>query len=163
MAAVTLTLHLGVYDQPYADAPAGPLPRPRKGRRARGPAPVATTGDVAKVLEARYDVMGGFFLLHGDQVAEACAEAMSDALDASLAGHPVPPEPLAPAMEGIADMFHEFIDREELAGLEEGVPTAAALKGVSHRFKHPYASGHPRRPSFVDTGLFRESFVAWVD
>jgi hypothetical protein len=38
----------------------------------------------------------------------------------------------------------------------------AALHGVSHRFKHPYAR-RARRPSFIDTGLYQNSFAAWVD
>lgn len=150
------TLHLGVYDMPYADPPSS-------GKRGRRKSGVQTTGDVAEVLEQRYDVMAGFYELHGQEVANAFGEAMLDALEAVMSGRAPPSNPLDPAMQDIGEMFREFIDREELSGLEEGVPTAAALKGVSHRFKHPYAKGHPRRPSFVDTGLYRESFVAWVD
>jgi hypothetical protein len=116
------------------------------------------------MLEARYDIMAGFMLLHGQEVADAMAEAMAGALEDLLVGAPRSSltEPLAPAMAVIGETFQEFIDREELSGLEEGVPTAAALKGVSHRFKHPYSKDNPRRPSFVDTGLYRDSFVAWT-
>jgi hypothetical protein len=169
----TLVLHLGVIDQPYADPAPAPRKAPKDSRRAskrpRGAKPAATpnqtTGDVAKILEERYDVMAGFMLLHGQDVADDLADAMVGALEDLLAGAPPAAlaDPLAPAAEKIGERFREFIDLEELSGLEEGVPTAAALKGVSHRFKHPYAQGHPRRPSFVDTGLYRESFIAWTD
>jgi hypothetical protein len=42
-----------------------------------------------------------------------------------------------------------------------GVPTKASLDGVSHRFKNK--RGAPGRPSFSDTGLYEDSFVAWID
>lgn len=169
-----LTLHLGVVDQPYADPAPARHPRKatkrpdRRGRRIRGKASsvLRTTGDVAEELEARYDVMAGFMLLHGQEVADALAEQMLGALEDLIAGAPAPnslADVLSPAGEVIGETFREFIDREELSGLEEGVPTEAAMRGVSHRFAHPYAKDHPRRPSFVDTGMYRESFTSWVD
>ena len=167
-----LVLHLGVIDQNYADPAPAPRKAPKDSRRAskrpRGKKQVTanqTTGDVAKLLEQNYDVMAGFMLLHGQEVADDLADAMAGALEDLMAGAPPAAlaDPLAPAAEKIGERFREFIDQEELSGLEEGVPTAAALAGVSHRFKHPYAQGHPRRPSFVDTGLYRESFIAWTD
>jgi hypothetical protein len=44
-----------------------------------------------------------------------------------------------------------------------GVPTKAALKGINHRLRHPYRKSNPRRPSFVDTGLYVASFRAWME
>ncbi len=163
------TLHLGVIDIPYDD----PTPRPKKAartRRGRANRPRRTkktpkhmtTGDVAELLEARYDVMSHFFDEDGQRIADAMAEALVGSFETVAMGGPAPADPLAVVADPIKELFHEFIDSEAMAGLEDGVPTAAALKGVSHRFKHPYARGHPRRPSFVDTGQYRESFVASV-
>jgi hypothetical protein len=167
------TLHLGVIEQPYADPSPEPKKAPKDSKRASkrprgkkvGGGGGQTTGDIAEILEKRYDVMGGFFELHGQEVADALADAMVGALEDVMVGAPVASTEslLAPAMEEVGEKFREFIDKEELAYLEEGVPTAAALRGVSHRFKQPYARGHPRRPSFVDTGMYRESFVAWME
>lgn len=164
------TLHLGVIDQAYADPPEPPRRQPKahKGKqRPRKPAKTSnglkTTGEVAQSLEKRYDVMAGFMLLHGQDVADALGESVRDALETVMMGGPVSSDPLSQATEDIGELFREFIDREELAQLEEGIPTQAALRGVSHRFARPYAQGHPRRPSLVDTGLFRESFTSWVD
>jgi hypothetical protein len=139
-----LVLHLGVVDAPYADDPG------------------KTTGDVAEILEEKYDVMAGFMLLHGQEVAAALADGLAGSLESLMMGAPPPDDPFAAGTATIGEQFREFIDREELAGLEEGVPTAAALHGVSHRFKRAYVR-RQRRPSFVDTGLYRESFLAWVD
>jgi hypothetical protein len=168
---VTLTLHLGVVEQPYADPTPTPTKAPKNAKAAskkpRGTKKpqMLTTGDVAEILEARYSVMAGFMELHGDEVADAMAEAMKDALEDLMAGAPMAAlqDPLAPAMELVGEEFRDFIDKEELSQLEEGVPTEAALRGVSHRFKHPYSRMNPRRPSFVDTGMYRENFVAWTE
>ncbi len=56
--------------------------------------------------------------------------------------------------------FNIFLEREEMAGLAvDGVPTQAALEGKNSRLKQEKG---PRRPSFIDGGLFKSSFVAWI-
>ena len=63
----------------------------------------------------------------------------------------------------IETRFRHFLSQKEMDSLGvPGVPTKAALAGVSHRFKHPYAKRAPR-PSFIDTGLYEASFRAWVE
>jgi hypothetical protein len=161
-------LHLGVIDQSYSDPPTPPQrqPKARKGkqrpRKSKSSDGLKTTGEVALMLESKYDVMAGFMMLHGQEVADALAESMKDAFEILAMGGPIPSDPLSQANADIGEMFREFLDREELAQLEEGVPTQAALHGVSHRFGSPYAR-RSRRPSFVDTGLYRESFISWFD
>jgi hypothetical protein len=173
---VPLVLHLGVVDLPYTDraedtapkrvpkAAKGKAARPRKPKAsaAGGATPNQTTGDVAELLEKKYDVMAGFYKLHANDIAEALADSMAGSLEDLFSGKPAAlvGNPLAAAEEAVKEKFQEFLDKEELSGLEEGVPTAAALRGKSSRFK----SGRgPRRPSFVDTGLYRESFAAWTE
>ena len=47
-----------------------------------------------------------------------------------------------------------------MAGLSvDGVPTQAALEGKNSRLK---VERGERRPSFIDGGLFKSSFVAWI-
>lgn len=162
-----IELNLGVIEQPYAD-PAPPAPKrvakPRKGRKTRGrKAPQArSTGDVAQILEAKYGIMEAFFTLHEPEIVGDLADAMAGAIENLVMGAPPTSEPWAGAASKIQGRFKEFIDTEEMAGLS-GVPTKAALAGVSHRRKHPYARGNPRRASFVDTGLYEDSFVAWAE
>jgi hypothetical protein len=61
-------------------------------------------------------------------------------------------------------MFSNFLALQEVEKLGiPGVPTQAALKGISHRLKHPYRKSNPRRPSFVDTGEYMRSAAFWID
>lgn len=160
-----IELVLGVVDLPYSDpSPPKRVARPRKGRKTRGrKSKVQTTGDVATILEAKYGVMAGFYELHGQEIVEDLTEAMAEAIESLVSGAPVAQTPLAGLGDKVQERFKDFLDREELAGVVAGVPTQAAVKGVSHRRRHPYAKGNPRRPSFVDTGLYESSMVAWVE
>lgn len=159
-------LHLGVTDLPYGSAYAAAT-----ARGARPPRPPAsppnhiTTGDVAEFLEARYGVLEKFVDLHGQEIADALAEAMQDRLEAVLMGGPAQAGgPLLPegTLSDIEQRFRKMLDDRELDGRVTGVPTGAASRGVSHRLLHPYARRGPR-PSFIDTGLYQSSFRAWVD
>ena len=63
----------------------------------------------------------------------------------------------------IEQKFRSNLMRQRYDGMISGVPTLASLKGVSHVRSHPYAKANPQRPSFVDTGMYRDSFRAWVE
>lgn len=118
-----------------------------------------TTGDVAEILESKYAVMEGFWELHGDEVARHMEAGLAKTLEAILQGAPPTVDPFAGAMSETQQMFRKFLDNEEMAGLAGGVPTQAALMGRSLRFKRKRG---PRRPSFIDSGLYQDSFQAWV-
>jgi hypothetical protein len=137
------TLHLGVLVQPYANG-----------------GTALTTADVARFLEDKYGVMGAYFRAHGPDVAKAIESGLSGALEALMMGRVV--DPWGRGMQLIEAGFRDFIlSREaERVGIP-GTPTKAAQRGVSHRFKHPYARRAPR-PSFRDTGMYVNSFRAWV-
>ena len=118
-----------------------------------------TTGDVAEILEAKYHIMELFFQEHSDDVISTLVKSYADALADLIGGAP----PASPSQDGTNDirtMFNRFIDARQLDGIEPGVPTQASLDGVNHSFKHPYAKGNPTRPSFRDTGQYRDSFFA---
>jgi hypothetical protein len=138
------TLHLGVLDVPYATG----------GK---------STGDVADILEAKYHVMEIFFEEHQAQIAGAFEETIGDQLENLLSGAPPNSNSLAAATGQVETMFHKFISMQEMDGIQPGVPTKAALKGVNHRLARPTAKGNPQRPSFRDTGLYDASFKAWID
>jgi hypothetical protein len=142
---MTLTVHLGVLNVPYS-----------YGQK--------TTGEVADILEEKYHIMELFVEEIGaDAIASAFEESAKDAVAALFAGAPAASLSLTlDATEEIATTFRIFIDQQELDGVVPGVPTAAALKGVNHRFAHPYAQINKERPSFRDTGLYQASMRVWT-
>ena len=170
-----MILHLGVIDVPYSTAVpqsarrvaartkrGGGATKPQK--FSASPAGGKTTGDVAEILEAKYHVMESFAFLHEKDIAGALEETISDAFDNVLLGAPIQPggNALAAATGDIETMFHKFISNREMDGVQPGVPTKAAQRGVSHRFKNPNAKRAPR-PSFRDRGLYDSSFKTWLD
>jgi hypothetical protein len=144
------TLELGVLELSYSHTEGGKT-RP------------TTTGDVAEILESRYHVMAYFYNLKQDKIAGFLADSMANALQDRINGRTVGRSPMYDAQQQIEASFRAFLDANEMNKLAlflTGLPiSAAAARGVSHRFKHPYAK-RPGRVAFVDTGLFRASFRA---
>lgn len=119
-----------------------------------------STGDVAEYLEKKYQVQERFWHLHEDQFADDLAESVGGAVENILAGAPVG-DPYAQALGDIEGQWSLFITHEDITVTgAPGVPTQAALDGVSHRLKGKKGA---RRPSFRDTGLYQASFRAWVE
>lgn len=163
---MTIKLHLGVVDIPYTDQePATEAEITEALRNGVYPKRSAirgsiTTGDVAEILEAKYNVMGYFFTAYQEDIADQFADALGGSLENILLGGPPPANPFAAAESAMEDMFRKFIDTKTMDGMVPGVPTAASLKGVSKRFKRKRG---PVRPSFQDTGIYEASFKSWVE
>lgn len=140
------TLHLGVIDVPY-----------QRGRNAK------TTGDVAEILEKKYHVMAAFWKRHGRDYIDDLVMGSVQAMENAITGRSQRLDTRSVLSE-MGHGFRQFISTREVesAGIK-GVPTQAALRGVSHRRRHPYAKRNARRPSFRDTGLYMASFRAWMD
>lgn len=144
-----MKLHLGVLDVPYGEP---------------GSNSAIRTGEVAEILEAHYGVMSHFITAYEDKICAALEESVGDAIDDLIGGAPTGLKPFAAAESRIASDFRQFLATQEAERVGmEGVPTQAALMGVNHRKKHPYAKSNPRRPSFIDTGLYSASFRAWFE
>lgn len=165
-------LHLGVIEQSYSDqsftAPRSPKHRIGAAKRGKvsapGPRPnTMTTGDVAELLERQYHIIETFFELHEDAITDALVQSATGALQNLIAGAPGTISLTAEGASEVETMFRDWLSQR---GMDQtstpGVPTKAALDGVSHRFAHPYAK-RPSRPSFVDTGLYEANFHAWTD
>ena len=137
----------------------------------------STTGDVAEILESQYGVMATFVEMRRDRIAGMLADSMANAIADLVAGKPV--DTAAPTFEGeqkIETEFRAFIYSNTMQKTLDaasqfsnggitgvgGVISKAAQAGVSHRKKHPYAKKNKPRPAFVDTGLYVQSFRAWV-
>lgn len=161
-----MILHLGVIDLPYSAPPGG-------GKRKKVAAGTQTTGDVAGWLEDKYHVMEVFYESHGAEIAEDLENSLAGAMENLLLGAPVKlsGQAFASAESKIAERFKTFLSSQEIETLGiPGVPTQAALDGVSHRFKNPrfrMARGkkvkRDPRPSFIDTGLYQSSSIVWID
>lgn len=168
-----MILHLGVIDIPYATYVRPDQRRVAVRRKKGGPARIInaaprggeTTGDVAEILEDKYHIMEFFFEdIGSDLIAAALEHSMSGAIENLVAGASVGNfDPTDQAMSEIKGAFDAFITQQEMDGQQPGVPTKASLRGVNHRFKHPYAKGNAPRPSFRDTGEYLSSFKAWVE
>lgn len=127
-----------------------------------------TTGDVAEILEAKYHVMQTFYDLRRDKIAQFLTDSMAASLELRMKTGRTIDERATLTYGGdqkIEAEFRAFLTANEMATLLQqasgAVLSAAAARGVNHRFKHPYAA-RPARPAFVDTGLFRISFRAWT-
>lgn len=163
------TLHFGVIDIPYADANYRAAPKGRRigqAKRGKATAPLApsnhqTTGYVAEILEAKYHVMETFVDLNENLIAGMLEQSVAGALQNLVAGAPATIGFTAQGEADIENRFRQFLTLREMDGAVNGVPTRAALDGVSHRFLHPYAK-RASRPSFVDTGLYEANLHVWT-
>lgn len=119
----------------------------------------ATTFEVAEILEDKYQLFSNFWELHKGEIVPEVGEALAH----SIINHIQHGAPLAGG-EMLGDTmrtFSIFLENEEMAGLNvDNVPTQAAKDGRNSRLKQKYGE---RRPSFIDGGLFKSSFVAWID
>lgn len=135
-----------------------------------------TTVDVAKILEAKYNVMGTFYYAREGKIAEWLAQSARNAIRELSHGR-VKENIFADAENKIEESFRDFLDAGEMATIFSGLTeseaayfiastggfTGAAEAGVRHRFLHPYASSNKPRPAFIDTGLYQSSFRAWME
>lgn len=124
-----------------------------------GDNPGATTYEVAVELENSYQLFTHFWELHKDVIVSEVGETVAwQIINHIQHGAPlVGGEQLGDTMKA----FNIFLETEEMAGLGvEGVPTMAAKQGKNSRLKQGYGS---RRPSFIDGGLFKANFIAWID
>jgi hypothetical protein len=154
------TLHLGVLDLPYADASYKEVGQRKPKTKSTGS---ATTGDVAEFLENDYHVIESFYTVNEADIAERLAESSANALTAIMNG--ADPSTFNPVGEGTSEIeeeFREFLSMQVMDSMGvPNVPTHAAEMGWSKRFKKSKAK-RASRPSFIDTGLYQNSFRVWV-
>ena len=143
-------IHLGVVDLPYVEGG-------------------MTTGRLARILEDKYGVMNAFTRRRKTAIQAAIVDSLEGAVE-SLAMGRNDVRPYAQACSAIAGEFKDFLEKSEIEQMDiAGVPTLAAIMGVSHRFKGKKNKGKGRkgvgvrRPSFIDTGTYSASAIAWVD
>lgn len=119
-----------------------------------------TTGQVAKILEVKYNVMEVFFEAHQHEIDQQIVKHLMGIIESIGAGSPGTIQNNT-RIGKIESGFRDFLNADEWQGIT-GRVIKAARKGVNHRLKHPYATANPPRPAFIDTGLYMRSFRAWL-
>ena len=105
--------------------------------------------------------MGIFYETNQEAISGAVINSLEGALENLYSGAPIG-NPFAEADGEITQSFKTWLSSGEVERL--GIPnvsTQAALDRRSLRFKGKTAPNE--RPSFVDTGTFEKSFVAWTE
>lgn len=167
-----MKIFLGVIDLPYTDDTHERIRKVsaaarKKGRRISdaletlSTGGAKSTGDVAAILEAKYHIVELFYETRQPEIAEQLADSIADKIQAIISGAPLSGSPIDAGASVIEDWFKQFLATQEVERLGiPGVPTRAALDGVNHRLKKKRG---PRRPSFIDTGLYQASFKVWQE
>jgi hypothetical protein len=140
-----------------------------------------TSYSVGVDLEKRYGLFSMFANAHEKDIADAIAKDAVDGLEAIMRGESVDIKTVfAESGEEITDQLHNFITSQEVERVatqygEYGIPTQAALEGLSLRTSTGKAIGKARkgmktkvvkgarRPSFIYSGIFEHSLKAWVE
>jgi len=134
-----MKLVLGVVDIPYAD----------KGRQS--------TGDVAEILEEKFEVMGIFAEQNEQKIAGFLEGGLAGALENIMAGAPEGFDVFGSAMSNVEERFTEFINGEE-----HGIRTKAKQAPKAGARKKRQYVAVTNKITFVDSGLYRGNFKAWV-
>ena len=118
-----------------------------------------TTGDVAGYLEDEYHVMRTFLELHEQDIADAVAQQLMGLMENAKMGQPLVIGSIQ--FDKVQLQFADYIESAEWEKTS-GQPTQAAQLGIRHSKKFVYANARGPRPSFLDTGLYKDSFRAWM-
>jgi hypothetical protein len=122
----------------------------------------ADTVAVAKILEAKYGLFSAFYTRHENDIKALLIDSLAGALENLHMGAPLPANPFEGSMAKLQALFKKFLYTQEVEQMGiPGVPTKAALDGVSHR-KKKKTYGH-RRPSFIDSGTMELAFRSWME
>lgn len=115
----------------------------------------STTGEVASILEKKYHVMRTFLELNESEIGDLLAKKMVERMTANYRSR------TQMQVDRISTLFRDFLNADEMSKvLPTSMQSAAAMAGVNHRKKHPYAKANSERPAFIDTGLYQQSFRA---
>lgn len=132
--------------------------------------------DLGKILEEKYTLFSTYVEVHEKDIEHELSEAVVGALETYMATGHIPKQPFDSAGQELSLGLKRFIYKEELAGKVAGVPTQAALEGLSTRTvrgtvptkvrkgqKFKRVKTGVRRPSFIDTGIFEASTKVWIE
>jgi len=135
-----------------------------------------TSYGLGNILEEKYTLFSAFVDIHQQEISNQLSESLAGAMETFLATGNMPKNPFNAAGEELTLSLKKYIYTEELAGKVAGVPTQAALEGISTRTmngknprkvkggqKFKRVKTGVRRPSFIDTGIFEASTKVWIE
>jgi hypothetical protein len=165
-----ISLHFGFINTPYTrETIARPFTSAKmeaKRHRKRGFSRTMTAEKVAGILEAKYNVVEMFNEIHEEEIKNIMHEGFKEVAERMISERGGQTRSsmknlMRPATKRIENMFRQFLDHEEMNGMIEGVPTDAA-KGGKLRGRGKITKRGKQRASFVNTGIYKASFRAWV-
>lgn len=117
-----------------------------------------TTGDVATLLEEKYSVMEKFVDLHKDDIIHAMENSIAGAIENTLAGRESKADVFLGAYGKIEHQFHNYIDFQEHGIHLKKMDAPKAGPRKKRQYKKV-----DKTLAFVETGLYRQTFKAWVE
>jgi len=129
-----------------------------------------TSHGLGKILEEKYTLFSSYVEMHHKDIENELCQAIVGAFETYQATGYIAKQPFDAAGQELTLGLKQFIYKEELAGKVAGVPTQAALEGVTtrkvgrgKRAKFKRVKTGVRRPSFIDSGIFEASTKVWVE
>jgi hypothetical protein len=123
-----------------------------------------TTGELQRILEEHYHIVQFYWDNHGMEVVEDLVEGYLAEITKPASGKGSRTHYMDKAITRGQDTFRAMLDNRELDGLVAGVPTAAAQSGHSiAKRRRKRGTIRKERASFVETGLYRDSFRIQVE
>jgi len=129
-----------------------------------------TSFGVGKILEEKYTLFSSYVNMHQKDIEHELTQAIVGAFETFQTTGRAPKQPFDAAGQELTLGLKKFIYNEELAGKVAGVPTQAALDGVTTRkvgrgkkAKFKRTATGIRRPSFIDSGIFEASTKVWIE
>lgn len=122
-----------------------------------------TTTDVANILEDEYHIVEHFRDFHKVRIEEILHQALVDQMDTGA---------VKADLHKIEDLFKEFLNSRDIERLGiPGVPSRVSRRTIKvggYMRKGSPVRGYRRlggslRPSFIHSGLYRDSFRAWLE
>lgn len=129
----------------------------------------STTGSVAAILEEKYGILSSFVETHQTEIRSDLQDAMANGIQEMINTGSFDNKAFYTAFSKIQNGMKQFLSTQEIERVGiKGVPTEAALKGITHRIKKVRRGrvrlrnkNQTRRPSFIDTGLMESSYIVW--
>ncbi|HSY75450.1 MAG TPA: hypothetical protein VK890_01260 [Bacteroidia bacterium] len=165
-----LTLHFGFVQTPYTSEtrfrPATSAKAAEKLKRKRGFRSTMTADKLANILEAKYNIVHTFSEVHDEDIRDIINNGFKEVAERMILerkGHSKASlkNLMKSATRQVEELFKAFLDNEEMNGRVEGVPSKAATKGKLGGRGRITRSGIAR-PTFVNTGIYKNSFRAWI-
>ena len=131
------------------------------------------SSDVARYLENDYGLTEVFVKTKKQLIEQQYILAILDMLNDAIHGVPIHPDKniaFGKVNTATTQMRRDMLNKREYDGLIHGVPTLRAEMGVSLRFKSGFTTAKVKgkkirisRPSFIDTHLYLNSMITWLE